>query len=233
MGEGSFLDIIFLAMVAAFIFFRLRGVLGRRTGHERQHDRQRPDPYHVGESAADDNVISLPDRGGADATEAATEDEAKLWAEDSPVGSGLTQIKIADHRFEPAEFLGGARAAYEMVVGAFAEGDREALRGLLNDEVHDNFVAAIEEREEQGQSLETTIVAINSADIVEAELQGKMASVTVKFVSEMVSVLRDEDGETLPGQPGGTREVTDIWTFARDTSARDPNWLLIETRSEN
>lgn len=227
MGDGiQFLDIIFFAMVAGFIFLRLRSVLGRRTGNERQ----RPDGYGLGPrpKQADDNVVALPDRGGRPGPR--TEAEAKLWADDSPVGAGLTQIKIADHRFEPASFLEGARQAYEMIVSAFAKGDRETLRMLLADDVYENFVAAIEEREGQGQSLETTITAIKSADIAEARLDGKQAEVAVKFVSDMVSVTRDAAGEPV-GAPAKEREVADIWTFGRDTSASDPNWQLVATRS--
>ncbi len=249
MGEGHFLDIIFLAMVAGFIFFRLRGVLGRRTGNERtpqerQEERQREqqasqgdEPHAANQSGQEDNVGALPDRGRVQAApednNTKPEEEAALWAEDSPVGAGLTKIKLADHRFEPAAFTDGARGAYEMIVDAFAKGDRDALRPLLNDQVYENFVGAIEDREDKGETLETMIVAINAAEIVDAELKDKVAEITIKFVSEMISAARDEDGEMLPDQPVGTREVTDIWTFARDTRNRDPNWQLIETHGEN
>jgi predicted lipid-binding transport protein (Tim44 family) len=227
MGEGHFLDIIFLAMVAAFVFFRLRSVLGRRTGHERQ----RGEGFGNG-GQGDDNVVRMPKRP-SDAAAGEKTDTTGLWAEESPVGAGLTQIKIADHNFEPESFLGGARAAYEMIVEAFAAGDQDALRGLLGDEVYGNFCAAIDERAARGETLESSIVAINKTDIVEARLNGQIAEVTVKFVSHMISVLRGADGEPAPGQMTGAREVTDIWTFARDTRSRDPNWQLVETGSEN
>ncbi len=245
MGEGHFLDIIFLAMVAGFIFFRLRGVLGRRTGNERPPAERRQkqdgapaeDHQNANQQDNENNVVSLPDRSRVDQAEDSVnikpEEEAALWAEDSPVGAGLTKIKLADHRFEPTTFSEGARGAYEMIVDAFAKGDRDALRPLLNDQVYENFVAAIDDREDKGQTLETMVVAINASEIVDAELKDKIAEVTVKFVSEMVSVTRDEDGEVLPDQPSGTLEVTDIWTFARDTRNRDPNWQLIETHGEN
>gem|GEM_PF-23518 len=249
MGEGHFLDIIFLAMVAGFIFFRLRGVLGRRTGNEqtpqeRQQEQQRKqdasqgdEPHAANQTGSDDNVVALPDRGrlepAPESNNTKPEEEAALWADDSPVGAGLTKIKLADHRFEPAVFTDGARGAYEMIVDAFAKGDRDALRPLLNDQVYENFVGAIDDREDKGETLETMVVAINAAEIVDAELKDKVAEITIKFVSEMVSAVRDEDGEMLPDQPTGTREVTDIWTFARDTRNRDPNWQLIETHGEN
>ena len=226
MGDGiQFLDIIFFAMVAGFIFLRLRSVLGRRTGNERP----RPDAIRLGRRAesGDDNVVALPERGGRPVP---SEAEAKLWAEDSPVGAGLTQIKIADPHFEPAVFLDGAKQAYDMIVVAFAKGDRETLGMLLAEEVRDNFIAAIEERERQGHTLETMIAAIKQADIVEARLDGKQAEITVKFVSDMVSVARDAAGEPVGGS-GGEREVTDIWTFGREMGSKDPNWLLVATQS--
>ncbi|MDP6708659.1 MAG: Tim44/TimA family putative adaptor protein [Alphaproteobacteria bacterium] len=235
MGEGlSFLDILLVAMVAGFIFLRLRSVLGRRTGHEQQPP---PDPYRLregGEEAesAEDNVVNLPEREGARPEGQQREAEAALWAEDSPIGAGLTQIKIVDHSFEPGAFVQGARAAYEMIVAAFAEGNREQLQRLLNDEVYDNFEGAIESRESAQQTLETTITAIKSADIVDARLNGKIAEVTVKFISDMISVTRTKAGEAVGGAPQ-EREVTDIWTFARDTGMRDPNWELVATSSEN
>lgn len=228
MGDGYFLDILLLVMVAGFILLRLRSVLGRRTGHERQPS----DSVGVSQSG-DEKVVPLPSRGSRANENGRTAEEAQLWADDSPVGAGLTQIKIADHSFEPSEFIEGARAAYEMIVTAFAAGDRDTLKMLLSPEVYQNFVSAIEEREEAGHVMETTVVSLNAADIMEAEMKGKVAEVTIKFVSEMISVTRDSEGENLPGQSPVPREVTDIWTFARDTKARDPNWLLVETRSEN
>ena len=236
MGEGHFLDILFLAMVAGFIFFRLRSVLGRRTGNERRPSERTSDQADD-RQGDDDKVVSLPDRGNFRHDDndfhVEAEVEASLWAEDSPVGAGLTQIKLADHDFEPSVFSDGAKSAYEMIVDAFASGDRDSLRNLLSDQVYENFVGAIEDREDRGHTLETKIVAINGAEIVEAEMKDKIAEVTVKFVSEMISVSRDEDGENLPDQPDGSHEVTDIWTFARDTRNRDPNWQLIETHGEN
>ena len=236
MGEGHFLDILFLAMVAGFIFFRLRSVLGRRTGNERRPP-ERPSNQTDDPQASDDKVVTLPDRNRMrqddNDIQADAEEEAALWAEESPVGAGLTKIKLADHDFEPATFVVGAKAAYEMIVDAFSSGNRDSLRELLNDQVYENFVGAIEEREDRGHVLETKIVTIREAEIVEAEMNGKAAEVTVKFISEMVSVSRGEDGEILPDQPSGSHEVTDIWTFARDTRNRDPNWQLIETHGEN
>ena len=229
-GQFQYLDLIFLAMIAGFILLRLRSVLGRRTGHEKQP----PSTYSStdSETAADDNVISLPDRT-AEESGLSDDEVKKLWAEDSPVGAGLTQIKIADHSFDPAQFITGVRVAYEMIVDAFAKGDRDTLGTMLSEDVYRNFERAIEDREAKGQTLETSIADIRSAEIVEAALNGAMAELTVKVVAETVSATRDKSGEIVDGSGVHSRVVTDIWTFSRDTRSRDPNWLLIETRSQN
>lgn len=231
MGEGfAFFDIIFFALVAAFIFLRLRGVLGRRTGQERPPS----DPYSRrnlpkrGAEAGDDKVIPLPGRGE---TERAAEDGrvSDIAPQGSPLAQALTQIKIADRSFETASFLEGAKAAYEMVVSAFAAGDRDTLRRLVSDEVFQSFDSAIRQREEKSEKAEITVVGIKSGDIIAAALNGRTAEITVKFVSEIIGCTRTASGDVVEGHPTATRTVTDIWTFARDTRARDPNWTLIAT----
>jgi predicted lipid-binding transport protein (Tim44 family) len=231
MGEGSFLDIILLAMVAGFILLRLRSVLGRRTGHEPHPGDSVKERNRASED--DDNVVSLPDQTGREAAVERRKESAELWADDSPVGGGLTQIKIADPKFDVDDFIDGSRAAYEMIVAAFAQGDRKTLRNLLADDVYESFAGAIDEREDVGRTLEQAIVAIDGTEIAAAQLNGRNAEVTVKFVTNMISATKDKNGELLPGQSTGPRQVTDIWTFGRDTGDRDPNWRLIETSSEN
>ncbi len=243
MGTGiGLVDIVILALVGV-IFFRLFSVLGRRTGQERPPS----DSLGMteGREKSDDNVITLPDRTSSleeqeqqeqqeqqEEQEEESSADAALWADDSPIGAGLAQIKIADHQFDPGPFVDGARAAYEMIVTAFAPGDHQTLRNLLSDEVYDNFASAIEAREAASETLETTITTMKAADIVDAGLDGKIAEVTVKFVSDMISVSRDDDGEVIGGT-SAEHEVTDIWTFGRDTGSRDPNWTLVATSSEN
>jgi predicted lipid-binding transport protein (Tim44 family) len=139
----------------------------------------------------------------------------------------------ADPGFDPAEFLDGAKGAYEMIVAAFAAGDEETLKQLLGDDVLDGFERAIAEREERGEVLQSTLVSIDKADIIEAEVKGKQALVTIKFVSELISVTRDEDGDVVEGDPKKVREVTDIWTFAREVASRNPNWKLVATEAAN
>jgi len=229
MGSG-FLDIILFAAIALFLVFRLRSVLGRRTGHERPP----PDPRTAQnrEGPTNDNVVELPDRSVKPA-EAEADDEFVAEASDDPLAAGLTQIKIADSTFDAPEFVTGGQAAFEMVVQAFAEGDLKTLRSLLNDEVYENFSAAVQQREDANEELETTVIGVKKADIIEARVEGRMAFVTVKFASEQVNVTRDKDGEVIDGDPNRVTEITDIWTFARNTRARDPNWTLVETRSSN
>lgn len=216
--DFQFIDIVFFAMVALFLVLRLRSVLGKRTGNERR----RPDPFGgpqpVPGRKNGDNVITLPDRPG---------DKAAIPAD--PVAAGIAAIRAADRSFSEQQFLSGARAAFEMILGAFAQGDAAALRPLLNDEVYANFAREIERRQKAGERLDNQIVRMREADIVEARLDGRTALVTVKFITDQVNLLRDRSGEPLPGQSTEPAEVVDLWTFARDTRSRDPNWLLVAT----
>jgi predicted lipid-binding transport protein (Tim44 family) len=162
--------------------------------------------------------------------------EAKLGGhapKDSPLARSLTQLMRADPSFDPGPFLDGAKAAYEMVVMSFAEGDEETLRNLLSSEVFEGFETAIRERESRGEKVESNLVGINKADIIEADVKNRTAYVTVKFVSELISVTRDADDEVVEGDPKKVREVTDIWTFARDITSKNPNWKLVATESAN
>ncbi len=224
MDEGfRFIDIILFAMVAAFIVLRLRSVLGRRTGHERRPLK----PMQRQTEVPDDNVIPLPDR-----SESELEGEAaRVAGVGGDAAAGLAQIKIADPRFSTSDFLKGARVAYEMIIDAFANGDTGALRPLLNDDVYENFEGAIRERGARKQTLSSTLVAIESANIVEARMSGRDAEVTVEFVSDIVNVLSDSSGEVIEGDPTKAHEVTDVWTFSHNTHLSDPNWTLIETGS--
>jgi predicted lipid-binding transport protein (Tim44 family) len=229
--------IIFLAL-AVFIFLRLRSVLGQRTGRERPPY----DPYSAREpvrpAAANDKVVTLPTRPaevapklGDEEAPAPAERWAGIAAAGSPVALGLDALAAGDRNFDAAHFLTGARAAYEMVVTAFAEGDRKTLKNLLSPEVYEGFDTAIRERETQGQTAETKFVSIDKADITGAELRGRVAQVTIRFLSQIISVKRDRAGTVIEGAPEKVTEVTDVWTFARDLSSRDPNWKLVATEA--
>lgn len=227
MSEGlPFFDIILFAMIAAFLVLRLRSVLGRRDGHK--GGRRNPFARSLPEEQADEKVVHLPDARDADAdAEAAAEgDDAE-----GDLAAGFREIKAADRGFEPTEILSGARIAFELVLSAYASGDTEALKPLLSAEVLDNFAQPIREREAAGETMEHTLVGIKSAEIVEGFLDGTAAHVTVKFVTDQANVTRDANGEVVDGDPSAVTEVTDFWTFARDTQSRDPNWTLVATRS--
>jgi predicted lipid-binding transport protein (Tim44 family) len=225
--------IIFLAL-AVFIFLRLRSVLGQRTGRERPPY----DPYAARDAVrtpANDKVVTLPPRNADVAPAAepiAPRDRWKGIAESgSSVAAGLDAIVATDRTFDPAHFLTGARSAYEMIVTAFAEGDRRNLKNLLSREVYDGFETAINEREKHGETVETRFVSIDQAEVVGAEVRARTAHVTVRFVSKLVSVTRDRDGKVTEGNADGVTDVTDVWTFARDVSSRDPNWKLVATEA--
>jgi predicted lipid-binding transport protein (Tim44 family) len=227
--------IIFLAL-AVFIFLRLRSVLGQRTGRERPPY----DPYSARDirPAPGDKVVALPGRAPVSDTThkssepAETVDRWKGIAEPgSALAAGLDAIVRDDRDFDTKHFIAGARAAYDMIVTAYAAGDRRQLKGLLGREVYDGFDAAIRGREQRGETVETRFVSIDGADLVAAEVRGKTAQVTVRFLSQLVSVTRDKAGAVIDGNPDKVTSVTDVWTFARDIGSRDPNWKLVATEA--
>jgi predicted lipid-binding transport protein (Tim44 family) len=186
--------------------------------------------------AADKKVIPLPNRSAETASQPAGEiPAAERWKGVAEPGSalarGLDAIVAADPTFDIKHFITGARAAYEMIVTAFAEGDRRTLKNLLSREVYDNFDSAITGREQRGETVESRFVAINSADTVAAEQRDTSAPLTFRFVSQLVSVTRNKDGEVIDGNAEKVTDVTDVWTFVRDVSSRDPNWKLVATEA--
>ena len=228
--------IIFLAL-AVFIFLRLRSVLGQRTGRERPPY----DPYSARDavrSPATDKVVTLPPRPveptprPVEAAPAAADRWKDIAETGSNVAGGLDAIAAADTSFDAKHFITGARAAYEMVVTAFAGGDRRQLRNLLSREVFDGFDAAITERERRSETVETRFVSIDASTITAAELRNHTtAQITVRFVSKLVSATRDRAGKVVDGNAEGVTDVTDVWTFARDVASRDPNWKVVATEA--
>ncbi|HET8726718.1 MAG TPA: Tim44/TimA family putative adaptor protein [Alphaproteobacteria bacterium] len=219
MGDFLFIDILIFAMIAAFLVFRLRNVLGRRTGNEQQ----RPNPFSTQSQrppdAGPDNVVTLPGRDGQDQP-----------AEARGSGRhGLTQVRIADPSFDQRGFAEGAKIAFGMIVEAFAKGDTATLRPLLSDDLYDEFSAAIRDRLAAANTLETRVDEMKSAEIVDGRVEGRTAFVTVRFVTRQINVTRDQAGDVVEGDPDTPVEVTDIWTFARNTRSTDPNWMLVET----
>lgn len=235
MDDGfQFFDLLIPAMIAAFILLRLRRVLGRRTGNERPP----PEPMKREADDAPDIVVPLPDRAqraGRRKDDTDDTDEPDDTDDtDEPEVSGLTQLKIADPAFDQVAFLNGARGAFEIILSAFAAGDKRQLKSLLSDPVYRKFRDEIDRRGRQGERLETTLISIILADIVDVRMDGRAALVTVKLVSEQTNRLsnadEDEDENESIGAPP-VESITDLWTFARDTGSGDPNWQLVETRS--
>lgn len=239
-GRATLFDIfnIFFLVLAIVIFIMLRNALGRRTGHERPPF----DPYSRSEQAGSDKVISLPGtrRTSSDAARESEEAPApqvdeiewdKFVKPGSPAAEGLKKIAGADQTFEPGGFLAGAKIAYETIVTAFAEGDKKTLRGLLSKAVYEGFDAAIREREERHERVESNFVGINAADLVDAALNGNTAQITVQFRSQLISATYDREGEVVDGDAKALRDVTEIWTFERDVTSRDPNWVLAATEA--
>jgi predicted lipid-binding transport protein (Tim44 family) len=221
MGDlPHYFDIILFAMVAGFLILRLRSVLGRRTGHERRPDGvlRRADPPA-------DNVVPVGGRRPLPAPPLVTATPADA------VAAGLERIRSADRGFDPAQFIEGARVAFDTIVSAFAAGDKAKLRPLLHDDVYNPFAAAIDERNAAGETFETRILRLQRLDIVEAGLAGRLARITTKFVSDQINVLRAHDGSIVDGDPEHPVEKTDFWTFTRDTRSPDPNWVLVTTAS--
>jgi predicted lipid-binding transport protein (Tim44 family) len=234
--------------LAVVIFLKLRSVLGRRTGHDQtRYERlkaQQEASQRNGKLVGQDKVITLPRRDREDLEVRPTaaqpevrtdvEERAKgLAAGNGSLADDLIALVRADPTFDPDQFLKGARAAYEIIVTAFAEGNRRTLKDLLSREVYDGFAGAITERESRGEQIDQSFVGIKSADIVEVELKNGFAQLSVKFVSELISATRDKGGEVIAGDAKRIKEVTDIWTFAREIASRTPNWKPVATQAAN
>ncbi|MBF0251554.1 MAG: Tim44 domain-containing protein [Alphaproteobacteria bacterium] len=224
----QFFDIVLFALIAIFLILRLRGVLGSRDGHEGGYDdvfnRERDDPAREDENG---NVIELPGARGPQIPEPVTAEEEAL--PEGALGDGVRAIRETDPAFGVGEFLDGARIAFEMILGAYAFGDKKTLKNLLSPDVFAGFEQAIDDREAAGHTLQETLVGIKSAEMVEAYLDGRDAFVTVKFVSEQISALMDGENEIIEGDPTKVVEATDFWTFSRSTKSRNPNWTLVGT----
>jgi predicted lipid-binding transport protein (Tim44 family) len=217
-GSGFPIDLVLFGLVAAFLVLRLRSILGRRTGYERPPAAYQPTPQGAGpviegkaEPVAPASAHVLPDPAG-------------------PVGQTLARIRGVDRTFDPAAFLDGAEKAFSIIVGAFAAGDRATLRPLLSDDTYRAFDGAIAAREAAGQTQLSELRAIQAATIETAELTGTVARLTVRFVSDQISLTRDAGGQPVHGTDAVT-ELVDLWSFERDMTSRDPIWRLIAAAS--
>jgi predicted lipid-binding transport protein (Tim44 family) len=240
-GKIDLITLISL-VVAVVAIWKLRSVLGRRTSDdEARIDRKvRAREANARATAGQEKVVTLPrrDRGEQGVTAkpdaaalAEAEARVKTFATDPAVERGLLAILREDSRFDPEHFITGAKQAYEMIVTAFAEGNRKTLKDLLSREVMEGFSNAITERERRGEVIDQSFVGISKADIVEADFKNGQAVVTVKFESQLISATRDRGGEVIAGDPQKITDVTDYWSFAREINSRNPNWRLVATES--
>ncbi|MEL6530917.1 MAG: Tim44/TimA family putative adaptor protein [Pseudomonadota bacterium] len=211
------LEIVLLAMVAAFLGLRLYSVLGRRAEHEEESVPQRPEDS------------KLPPAVQQQAAPAPAPRVTQIEGVMPAVERGIREIANADSKFDLPSFMEGAKGAYEMVLEAFWNGDRETLRELCDDDVFAGFDAAISSREEAGQTLDNSLVRIEETRIHSASLDGKLARIAVLFVADIAAVTRDQDGNVIAGSLDDAVESRDVWTFSRNVAARDPNWVLDET----
>jgi Uncharacterized protein conserved in bacteria len=235
----DFSTIIFLCL-AVFVIWKLRSVLGQKTGNEQppekltrdnsgqesQRDSWQNQSNNSRPQADNDQVITLPPRQPQEPLK----NRWKGIAEDgTPLADTLNRIAALDPSFDAAKFLEGSKMAYEMVVTDFARGDRQQLKELLTAEVYSGFNQAISERETRGEKVETTFVSIDKAELKEAELQSRDARLTVQFLSKLITLTRDKQGNIVDGSAENVTDVIDVWTFARTLGTDDPNWLLAAT----
>ncbi|TNE41631.1 MAG: Tim44 domain-containing protein [Alphaproteobacteria bacterium] len=224
---ASFFEFVILGTVAVVVLVALRSVLGRKTGNEEERAQT---IHRRSDSAAARGTLSP--APVADAPAASERSSIEDFAEPgSDLARGLALLETEDRRFDVATFLAGARGAYEMIVCAFADDDKKALKPLLTPEVFASFSSVIDARKERGEKVETTFIGLSEAKLTEASLTGRIAEVTVRFVSELISLTKNSEGAVIEGDPSQVYKVTDIWTFTRDIKSNDPNWKLSATAS--
>jgi predicted lipid-binding transport protein (Tim44 family) len=234
MQDSFDMTTIIFALLAAFVVWKLRSILGTRNGEEKPPSNpfaNRGTRARAGD--AEGKVITLPGAAAPNAARAAFVDQAERWKGFAEPGSktwtGLDAIAAADPSFAIQPFIDGAKAAYEMIVTAFAAGNREVLENLLAKDVYDSFATALAEREKRGEKVETTFVSIDKALVDDAAMRNGSAQITLRFSVELITATRDESGSVIDGSPERVSEINDVWTFARDVGSRDPNWKIIAT----
>ncbi len=237
----QFLDLTTLITIAiaVFILLYLRSILGQRTGHEKPDEffenvaKRSKEKQQDGPAA--DNVVKLPSRnedGDVEAKDPRLEEVDALAKPKSKLNRGLKEVCSADRSFLPSEFLSGSEMAYEMIVTAFADGDKRTLKNLLSSDVFKNFSGVIDDRANRSETVISSFVGIDESQIKSADMDGSVANLTVRFVSQIVSATFDKDNKLIEGDKQEVVRVKDIWTFSRDTRSSDPNWKLVATESE-
>jgi predicted lipid-binding transport protein (Tim44 family) len=219
-GGGFPIDLILFGMIAAFLVLRLKSILGKRTGYERPPQPLQPREVPVATAPARET----PPVQAAQGTQRVVPEPV------SALGQTLARMQTIDRGFSPAGFLDGAEKAFQMIVRAFAAGDRATLRPLLGDETWNAFDQAITEREKTGNTQVTDVKAIHSVSIEAADLRGTLATISVRIVSDQVNMTHAQSGQVIIGTDAVT-EITDLWTFERDLAQPNPTWRLVAARS--
>jgi len=234
MQDSFDMSTIIFALLAVFLVWKLRSILGTRSGTEKpprnpflDRVRGKTGPPRNG----DGKVVTLP--GAAEPVNAARGAPEQRWQGFAEPGSkawsGLDRIAAADSGFSAPAFITGAKTAYELIITAFAAGNRDLLQTLLAKDVYDSFATAISEREKRGDKVDTTFVSIDEATITDADLRGKAAEITLRFAAQLITSTHDSAGVMIEGSTDKVVEIKDIWTFVRDIGSRDPNWRLVAT----
>jgi predicted lipid-binding transport protein (Tim44 family) len=237
MSDSFDITTVIFALLALFVLFKLKTVLGARTGNERPpYDpfaRQKREDIAPQPNSEGGNVVRLPGSASQSGVKESTEPAANRWERygDQKAWPGLNDIQKADSGFQAQSFVDGAKAAYEVIISAFASGDKKTLRDLLANDVYEGFASAIAARESRGEKIETSFVSMEKTMIDDAQLRGNVAQVTVRFVSKLITVTRDRTNNVVDGNPDKVVDITDVWTFSRDAKSRDPNWKLIATET--
>ena len=213
--------IVILALVALFIGLRLYSVLGERTGHEQQPILKPADP-----DARVEERVSQPTAPTSSPVDAG--DMAFI----PTAGPGVRAILSADPSFDVARFLEGSKAAYRMILESFWKGELDSVRSHVDDHVYETFASAVEQRKKDGLTIDNRLVTIEQAVISEASVERGVAIVTVRFEADIAAVTRNSEGQVVAGSLSDAVQTRDLWTFRRDVTTRDPNWLLIETDEE-
>jgi predicted lipid-binding transport protein (Tim44 family) len=236
------LTTIVFALVAIIVIWKLRSVLGERTGSEKPPGTNmfgRASPPQNDSRPANgngNNVVRLPGVAEAPpprpfAAPAAVDRWSGIAESGSAVARGLDSIAAADPSFSARPFIEGAKIAYEAIITAFAAGESKTLQNLLAKDVYDSFAAALSERTKRGETVTNTFVSIDEATIEEAGLSGRTARIVVRFTSKLITATHDAGGKLVDGSPDQVVDMNDVWSFARETTAKDPNWKLVATES--
>lgn len=219
--NGQLLQLLILAGVAVFLVLRLRSVIGTRQGYEAEPDELRGGPTTTQRDTRSFEVIE----GGSD------QDIADHADPDSDTGQALAAMKRVEPEFNVSDFIGGAKGAYEMILMAYENGDLDTLEQFLAPDVYVGFRAAVEARDEKGLTVEATFVGVSGTTLKAAKFDemDNVADITLRFVGEMTSVVKDADGNIVEGNAGEVKRQSDMWTFSRAMGADNPNWLLVAT----